>query len=131
MILVINIHILAFIGLMQELHIFIEINKTNSLNSVFDLKIISFFEQNWRILNRYSIVNWECSNIIFYHFGIYIMSFIVINRVSHVFWHYFFKSFLIHLVVFKYFYHHIQKSCIVIRVKSNFQNLIILILISK
>jgi hypothetical protein len=59
------------------------------------------------------------------------MSFIVINRVSHVFWHYFFKSFLIHLVIFKYFYHHIQESCIVIRVKPNFQNLIILILISK
>jgi hypothetical protein len=48
------------------------------------------------------------------------VSFIVIYRVSHVFRHYLFKSFLIHLVVFKYFYHYIKESCVVIRVKSNF-----------
>lgn len=88
---------------MEELHIFIELNASVTLNCMPDLQCITWFEQYRGVVNKLTVKYWINTDHVFIDLRLDLMSNIVVYWITHIFWKHVFKAFLIEHVVIKYF----------------------------
>lgn len=103
---VIDVDILDFVRLMEELHVLREADFSHFLNAHFYIHIIAFFKENGRVVNWNTVVNWVDADVISEYLWLDIVRNVIVNWISHVLWQYFLESLLIDLVIIEYLNHY-------------------------
>ena len=103
---VIDVDILDFVRLMEELHVLREADFSHFLNAHFDIQIITLFKENRRVVNWNSVVNWVNADVISKYLWLDIVRNVIVNWIAHVLWQNFLESLLIDLVIIEHLYHY-------------------------
>jgi hypothetical protein len=92
----------------EEFHVLVELNAPVSLNYVSNLKGITRFEQDWRAVNKATIQFRVDSNHVLVNLWLYLVGYIVINRIAHVLREHILEALLIERIVIEHFYENIE-----------------------
>jgi hypothetical protein len=92
--------------------------------------MVASFKQDWRMVNKNAIQHGVQAHLILGDIGLNAVCEVVVNRVLHVVWlEVIFESFLINLVIFKYFNHYVETTLVFICKHSNLKHSVTLSLI--
>ena len=88
------------------------------LYEVLHSQVIARFEKNRGMIHEPTIENWMYSHYVFVYLRLYLVTHVVIDRISHELWESTLKAFLVELIIIEYLYYHIQISLIFISKES-------------
>ena len=114
---------------MEELHVLIESNSAYFLDAHLDVKVVTLFEENRRVIYWNTVVDRVNSHIVFVNLRLDIMGNIIIYRVTHVLGQNVSESLVVDLVIVKYFDHANQISGLFRGIETYFENLVLVLML--
>ena len=87
MVIIVYVDVLHLVCLVQELHVFVEVDRALTLNRVLHVQVVALLKQYRRKVNGHAIVNREDAHVILDHFWLNAVLHVVVHRIAHVLRH--------------------------------------------
>ena len=113
---------------MQELHIPIKGHCTRLLNRIAQLKVVSFLEQNRRVVDEHSVQDGHNCHLVLDHSRLDLVRNVVVDRVLHVGWQeMILQPLVVQLIIIEYLDHHCEHPGELVGIEAHLKHLVVLL----